>query len=599
MVLLLVASQAHAVAPIKCNPAVVAAERGDPRVRKAAQSGLDFLAHDSKVWTQQHSDCYGCHVHSVTLEGLVIGRKNQYTVASADMLTMIDVMRKRGNGIHTTTFTTARAFGGVALARYDRWVDGAYSDDLIKVSRKLMESQNQDGSVKVDDTRFPVESGVMQATFQAMQAWRQSYARTADDAWLSPIRKAEGYIQATGASWKEAPAQLQDLNYALMGLSAAGVGHSEDLAARLTRFLLARQKHDGGWGFREQSDAFATGQSLYALRSIGRSEKEPALGRGIDWLMQHQQANGSWGGTVSTQGGSAMGEAMWAVLGLVSVDVMTVAVRGVGDGEHVDGTLTISAEAKDNQSGGVQQLELLVDDLLVKTVCGAKLDHAWDTRALKDGKHIVDVVATNAKGQQSRRRLEVYAGNVFLTQVGARFDETTQKSQISMRNIAPQARGGSIKLEVFRADDKAEAKPVFADERKSAQGAMTFDWQGAKGLYKARLSYRDANGKVIQKEETSFFHDREEAAKARFGAVQGQLTMKGGARVAANTELELVDEDGRVQQRVRTTEQGNYLFKNVTGGKYKVRMRKEGWKDQEMPVQPAPAAAPAKADFAL
>jgi hypothetical protein len=589
------ASSAHAAStPLKCNPTVVAAERGDPRVRRAAQKGLDFLAHDSKAWTQKNSSCYGCHVHSVTLEGLVIGRKNQYTVASADMATMIDVMRTKSNGIHSSTFVTARAFGGVALARYDRWIDGAYSDDLIKVSRKLMESQNPDGSVKVDDTRFPVESGVMQATFQAMQSWRQSFARTADDAWLAPIRKAEQYIQSTAAAWQEAPAQLQDLNYALMGLSAAGVGAGETLTARLTRFLLAKQKHDGGWGFRAESDAFATGQSLYALRTLGRSDKEQPVSRGLDWLMQHQKENGSWGGTVSNQGGSALGEAMWAVLGLVSVDVMSVAIKGIGDGEHVDGTIKISAEAKDNQSGGVAQLELLVDDLPVKTVCGAKLDHAWNTQALRDGKHIVDVVATNAKGQVSRRRFEVYAGKFFLTQVGARFDEGTQKSHISLRNIAPAGRTGTVSLEVLK-----DGAKVSETSRAATQGAISFDWEGKKGLYTARLSFKDADGKVVQREETSFFHDREEVAKSRFGQVEGRLSMKGGAGVAANTELELVDDQGNVKQRVRTTEQGNYLFKNVDGGKYKVRMRKEGWKDQEVPVQAAPAAPAAKADFSL
>src|SRR5262249_5967801 len=152
----------------KCNLNPVAAEKGDPRAREAAQRGLDFMARFAKKWSAQNSQCYGCHVHSVTLEGLVIGKKNQYRVMGRDLDEMIDAMRKRSNGIHTTTFVTARAFGAVALARYDRWVDGRYSEDLLKVSKMLTESQNQDGSVRVDDTRFPVESGVMQATFQAM-----------------------------------------------------------------------------------------------------------------------------------------------------------------------------------------------------------------------------------------------------------------------------------------------------------------------------------------------------------------------------------------------------------------------------------------------
>ena len=48
---------------------------------------------------------------------------------------------------------------------------------------------------------------------------------------------------------------------------------------------------------------------------------------------------------------------------------------------------------------------------------------------------------------------------------------------------------------------------------------------------------------------------------------------------------------------VRSTAQGNYRFKNVDAGKYKVRARKDGWATQEAPVMAAPASTPAKADM--
>src|SRR6476469_7290689 len=102
---------------------------------------------------------------------------------------------------------------------------------------------------------------------------------------------------------------------------------------------------------------------------------------------------------------------------------------------------------------------------------------------MKDGKHIVDVIATNARGQQSRRRVEVYAGKYWLTQVGARFDEPTQKSQISLHNLAP---AGRVSIEIMNGKDR-----VWSSERAATQGAMNFDWDGKssdgkmqkKGLY--------------------------------------------------------------------------------------------------------------------
>jgi len=55
-----------------------------------------------------------------------------------------------------------------------------------------------------------------------------------------------------------------------------------------------------------------------------------------------------------------------------------------------------------------------------------------------------------------------------------------------------------------------------------------------------------------------------------------------------NTEVELVDNDGNVVQRARTTRSGQYRFKNIDSGKYKVRVNKDGFDAPEQPVQAAP-----------
>ena len=51
-------------------------------------------------------------------------------------------------------------------------------------------------------------------------------------------------------------------------------------------------------------------------------------------------------------------------------------------------------------------------------------------------------------------------------------------------------------------------------------------------------------------------------------------------------------------QSTVSTEQGNYRFKNVDTGKYKVRVRKDGYDAPEVPVMAAPAKA-AEASSAL
>src|SRR5262245_5540816 len=65
------------------------AQRGDPRARQAAQRGLDFLAREARSWQDSHN-CYGCHVHAVTLEAMVVGVHHQYDVKQDDLRALVD-----------------------------------------------------------------------------------------------------------------------------------------------------------------------------------------------------------------------------------------------------------------------------------------------------------------------------------------------------------------------------------------------------------------------------------------------------------------------------------------------------------------------------
>ncbi len=573
---------------------------GDASVRRSAQRGVFFLSRSTAQWQKQHN-CYGCHVQAVTLEGLAVGKHHQYDVPSKDLELIVNgVLHSNGGarqpgGLSASLFPrTARTFGGVAFARYDQYVDGKLRDDLLQLAKVLLEYQQQDGSVLGDHESQPVTTGPLQATYQAMQTWRQAYARTADDAWLAPIRRAEDFVARKVASWEGNPrgVYLQDVNYALLGLTAAGVSRSEEAAAKLARYLLSQQRQDGGWGFSGASDPFATGQTVYALRQAGFTEEDTPVARGIRWLVSHQQQDGGWGA-----GGSGKAEALWAVLGLVSVDVVTVAVSGIRDGEHVSATQALQVEARDNEGGGIQKIELRIDDRPAHTAQGAKLRYTWDTKGLKTGKHTVDVVATNAKGRTARRRLEVYAGNVFLTSLGARFTGTG--TEVSARNIAPRERTGQVVLRV-RAAELKDGQPqpgaeVLRTTQPSAQGPLTFLVGQGKdgkplphGRYFAELAFLDAQGQSLQEERLLFTHDTPERQRAQYGEVAGGLQLKDGQQ-AANADVELVDAQGRVVQTTRSNEAGQFRFKSVDQGEYKVRVRKEGFKADDLPVKSAPA----------
>jgi hypothetical protein len=94
--------------------------------------------------------------------------------------------------------------------------------------------------------------------------------------------------------------------------------------------LLTLQRADGGWSQsvpEMKSDAFATGQALYALSLAGLRADQPEIQRAIDFLVATQQPDGSWPMTSrSTPDGSPGGAKLltpitcaassWATLGL-------------------------------------------------------------------------------------------------------------------------------------------------------------------------------------------------------------------------------------------------------------------------------------------
>lgn len=612
----------------------VAAVPGDDTLRPAAQKGITFLAKTALEWQTAHQGCFGCHVQAVSIEGLAVGQHHQYTVPKTELQALVDNLISGPTGIRSSgglspnTFPkTSRTFAGAGLARYDKYLNGKLTDDLLRVCKELLPIQRADGAVEGDHPVMgPVAAGTLQTTFQAMQAWRQCYARSADDAWRAPLRRAETFVTTTVKSWKlggTTPAELQlqkkvalqDLNHALMALVAAGVGGTEPVTAALVKELLARQGKDGGWALgntdhpittnfmsypsgESASNPLATGQTVYALRAAGQSDQDAPIARGLRWLISHQQKDGGWGNS-----GAAKAEAMWAVLGLVSVDVVTLSIRGVSDGDKVTAGTRVIVEAKDNTGLAVSEVSLYLDDKQVLTVKGPELSFALP--ALATGKHFVDAVATNAKGQLSRRRIELFSGDVFLTQLGTRFDEQKQVTEVSLRNIATSTEKGTVELEVF-AQEKPEVR-VSKSSTASVPGPMSLSWAGKgddgkalpRGRYLAQLSFRNAEGKVVQTETQAFFHDSERVQRDTTGEIEGNLGLKGGGMgFAADSTVELVGDDGKVIATTRSNEAGNFRFKAVPKGTYKVRAKKEGYKDLESaPVAAEPKAAPAAASM--
>jgi len=184
---------------------------------------------------------------------------------------------------------TSYALFGMAASNY---APDQTTDALVF---SLAAEQNLDGSwslvggLAVGLARPPIEDQDIARTAMALRSL-QLYG--------PPGRKAElqGRIEKAGR-WllKAKPRTTEEQNMQLLGLKWAGA--EQQVIEKLAQALRSAQRGDGGWGQNSNllSDAYATGQALYALHeAAGLSAQDVAYQRGVRYLLTTQLDDGSW-----------------------------------------------------------------------------------------------------------------------------------------------------------------------------------------------------------------------------------------------------------------------------------------------------------------
>lgn len=137
--------------------------------------------------------------------------------------------------------------------------------------------------------RVPMQSSFFTFTALAIEAM-QAYGPRANAPEIAErIHRAKAWLVTAPTTTSE------DRTFRLLGLKWSGA--SEQERQKAVDELRAEQRPDGGWPQLSnlQSDAYATGQALYALHVAGGlPTRDPLYQRGIRFLLRTQDEDGSW-----------------------------------------------------------------------------------------------------------------------------------------------------------------------------------------------------------------------------------------------------------------------------------------------------------------
>lgn len=164
-------------------------------------------------------------------------------------------------------------------------VDAARSSMAMVLGRQ----QSPDGFWSFSVPRVPMQSSFFTFTALAAKALKTYGPAESSDEVKDRIQRANKWLAAAEAKNSE------DRAFRLLGLKWTG-GNGKDLQTSIAA-IRADQHPDGGWGQMPgmPSDAYATGQALYALHEAGGMPvTDPVYQRGVQYLLRTQDEDGSW-----------------------------------------------------------------------------------------------------------------------------------------------------------------------------------------------------------------------------------------------------------------------------------------------------------------
>ncbi|MGK0187534.1 MAG: hypothetical protein ACI9R3_003322 [Verrucomicrobiales bacterium] len=260
-------------------------------VREAIGAGLALVQKAARSYPD-HRDCFSCHHQTLPMLAVVTARDRGFSI-DEDLIRdqaeftrafyhdRVEIMNK-GEGVGGRGMTAGYALWAFDLAGKE---PDETTDALV---RYLLKTQMAQGNWKRQSHRPPMEETDVTATFLASY-YMDRYSK-GDDGVKAAVDRARTWIVSAEEASQEAR------NFQL--LAAKKFGDATERIEELRMQVVNAQRADGGWGQLEgmESDAYATGQTLFILQETGAGSESIrlAIERAVAFLLKTREADGSW-----------------------------------------------------------------------------------------------------------------------------------------------------------------------------------------------------------------------------------------------------------------------------------------------------------------
>jgi Planctomycete cytochrome C/Ankyrin repeats (3 copies) len=255
----------------------------------AAKSREAFRRHVSK------QDCTSCHQQYLPMAAVGHARNRSIRFDREAAREQIDSIANQRNPFSQREFVAQTLFHPDPAHTYGYQMLGLAAEGVPPSAmtdgevHHLVTIQASDGRWLNNIPRPPISSSDVSATALAIHAIKHYGWPGRKNEFAASIEHARRWLREVKAETNE------EMIFQLLGLHWAG--EPAEMLTLLVRSLLQEQREDGGWAQLPtlESDAYATGEALYALAQLVRDPgSDPAWRRGLRFLLERQEDDGTW-----------------------------------------------------------------------------------------------------------------------------------------------------------------------------------------------------------------------------------------------------------------------------------------------------------------